>query len=484
LRPPELASLLVLAVACAACGERESGPPPAFRGIVLVTIDTLRADHLGAYGYPFGTSAFLDELAERSVVFDRAYAAISVTLPSHATLFTSLYPIQHRVLKNSLRLDGSHWTLAELLAEAGFDTGGFASMREHFAVGGLAQGFDVFDEPGPAGPEDLPYRPADATVDRALAWVRSIDADRRFFLWVHVYDPHQPLAPPEAHRESVAPSDAEARAERIRFLREQHHVSRGAGHDGQPVFRRGDEGMLALHTAYDGEVHFVDAELRRLFAGVAAAAGDADTLWVVTSDHGEGLGSHAYKFHGRHIYEEQIRVPLLIHATAGDFAPARVDAVVEHVDLLPTVAALAGVPPASLAREPRMQGRSLWPLLRGGGTHGADDERAAFAQRRHYAAADRRSPLVRRDFEVGRKFAWIEPRYKLIHRSTGEVELFDLERDPYETHDLSVLEPERVASMRARLLERVAELEASASGEPESVDDATIERLRALGYAP
>jgi len=449
-----------------------------------VSIDTLRADHLGAYGYPFGTSAFLDSLAERSVVFSRAYAAMSMTLPSHATMFTSLYPIQHRVLKNSLRLAESNSTLAEILAEAGFATGGFTSMREHFVEGGLAQGFTAFDEPGPAGQGELPYRPADETVDRALEWVRGIPADQRFFLWVHVYDPHQPLAPPAAHREAVAASDAAARDERIRFLRDVQHVSRGPGHDGRPLFRKGDAGMLDLHTAYDGEVHFVDAQIRRLFTSVESALRGSDALWIITSDHGEGLGNHAYKFHGRHIYEEQVRVPLIVYGTGDTWRPARVDALVEHVDLLPTISELAGVAEAARAREPRIQGHSLLPLLRGDRPDASARRIAAFVQRRNYAAEDRGSPLVRRDFEVGRKFAWIGPRWKLIYRSTGPVELFDLENDPYETRDLAPLEHERVATLKSRLLDRIAILEADAGADAEPVEPATVERLRALGYAP
>jgi arylsulfatase len=465
------------------CGGERSEAPQTFDRIILVTIDTLRADHLGSYGYPFETSPFLDSLAERSVVFERAYAAMSMTLPSHASMFTSLYPIQHRVLKNSLKLGDPHWTLAEILSDAGFATGGFASMRAHFAQGGLAQGFATFDEPPPAGKDEPPYRSATETVGRAIQWTEQFSVDDRFFLWVHLYDPHQPLFPPEAHRESVAADGESAQRERIRFLREQQHISRGVGHDGQPVFRKGDTGMLELHSAYDGEIHYVDSEISRLFAALERTGLGASALWVFTSDHGEGLGNHAYKFHGRNIYEEQVRVPLIFHAADSEWSPRRIDAPVEHVDIGPTLCELAGLEGALRTREPRLQGRSLVPYLSGQHANVAG-ERPAFVQRREYASGDRDSALVRRDFEKGRKFALIERRWKLIHRSSGADELYDLEEDPYELHDQAFLHPDRVAEMKARLLARIAALRKTAGPDAESVDESTIERLRALGYAP
>jgi len=467
---------------CAGCdgGRPGATAAPAFDGFVLVTLDTLRADHLGTYGYPFGASPFLDELAERSVVFERAYAASATTVPSHATIFTSLYPIQHRVLKNGLALPPAYPTLAERLAQAGFATGGFASTRAHFGVGGLGRGFATFDEPGEEAVAGLPYRTASATVDAALRWLEGLDPTDRFFLWLHLYDVHQPLRPPEPHRRAVEPEGGPSRA---RYLRDEHHIASGARRDGFAVFRRGDRGMVELHTTYDGEIHFVDAELRRLFEVFRRRGLAARTLWIVTSDHGEGLGSHAYKFHGRNIYEEQVRVPLLLYAEDPAVVPRRIDAVVEHVDLLPTIMDLAGSGEAPADVTQPLQGRSLVPLLTGGSPR-ALPERAAFVQRRSYAQEDRRSPLVDRDFEAGGKFALVERRWKYIHRTAGDDELYDLRADPYETRELSQRHPEVAAEMKAKLLARAKALRAGAGPDAEAVDVETIERLRALGYAP
>jgi arylsulfatase A-like enzyme len=476
--------LMALLAGCEGGGGRAPADAPSFDRFVLVTLDTLRADHLGAYGYPFGTSPFLDSLAERSVVFERAYAAMATTVPSHASIFTSLYPIQHRVLKNGLALPGDYATLAELLAQAGFATGAFASTSAHFGVGGLDRGFATFDEPPPPAPGAPPYRPAFATVDAALRWLAAFEPGDRFFLWLHLYDTHQPLQPPEAHRLAVAPRTQAEHAARARFLHDEHHIPRGGVTPrGFAVFRRGDRGMVALHSSYDGEVHFMDAELGRLFEAFRGRGLASGTLWILTSDHGEGLGSHDYKFHGKHIYDEQVRIPLIFHSQEPALAPRRIDTLVEHVDLLPTLADLVGRGADLGARMPPIQGHSLVPLLTGKPS-AAWPERSALVQRRSYAEEDRLSPLVDRDFELGSKFALVERRWKYIHRSHGDDELYDLSADPFETRNLVAREAARAAEMQARLLERVRQLVVATGPDAEAVDSETIERLRALGYAP
>jgi arylsulfatase len=477
------AVLVVLSAACDGGRSRDGGPALPFDRFVLVTVDTLRADHLGTYGYPVETSPFLDALAERSVVFERAYAAIATTAPSHATMFTSLYPIQHRVLKNGLVLGGGYLTLAELLEEAGFATGGFASTRSHFGVGGLDRGFETFEEPRRQEREGLPYRDARATTDAALRWLEDFDARDRFFLWIHLFDVHQPHRPPEPHLRAVSPQGAAERQSLARFLHEEHQIPGGDPQGGAGVFRRGDEGMLKFHTGYDGEIHFVDAELRRLFDAFRRLGLASRALWIITSDHGEGLGNHDYKHHGKHIYEEQVRIPLLFFSEEPWIVPRRVDALVEHVDLLPTVASLVGRGDALAAQEPPFQGRSLVPLLTGEPSS-AFPERLVFVQRRSYEEADRRSPLVALDFERDSKFAVVERRWKYIHRTVGSDELYDLRADPYETRNLVGRHPELAERMKAALLARARRLSEKAGPDAESVDAETIEQLRALGYAP
>ena len=459
----------LLAVACAP----QPAPPGPYPRIVLVSLDTLRAHHLGAYGYPRDTSPFLDELAAGGVLFERAYSAISVTSPSHASLFTSLYPLQHGVLRNGEKLDESFVTLAELLRERGFATAGFVSTDTHFEVTNLDQGFAVFDEPRLPGGEV--YRRATGTVDAALRWLEGDAGDRPFFLFVHLFDAHLPHRPPPEHSAAVAPGSPGEERDLARYLVETQHVDPGA-------FRRGRAGIVKVHTDYGGEIRYVDAELRRLYDAVAALGLAQGTLWVVTADHGEGLGNHGYRHHGRHVYDEQVRVPLLFYAEEPSLPARRVSDLVEQIDVLPTLAALAGIDASVLASLGPLQGRSLLPLLEG--RDSGDAARAAFVQRRSYTNADRSFKMAAADFELGSKYGWIGPRWKYIHRTIGADELYDLASDPYETRNLLQSNADEAARLKRALLDRVRALGDGAPPTAEPVDEDTLKKLEALGYVP
>jgi hypothetical protein len=212
---------------------------------VLVTLDTLRADHLGLYGYPRPTSPFLDELASRGVVFERAYAPMATTAPSHASIFTSLYPLEHGVVSNGRRLVASFPTLAQRLRASGLRTAGFVSAHAHWSPIDLDRGFEVFD----ARPRDSRevYRTADRTVDAALDWVSGCTDCDRLLLFVHLFDAHAPLRPPARHLDVFRTASPEARLEHAEFLEASHRV---------PIaFYSDDPGrMLFIMDRYDAEV--------------------------------------------------------------------------------------------------------------------------------------------------------------------------------------------------------------------------------------
>jgi arylsulfatase len=336
------------------CGDPSPHQPALdlpFDRIVLVSIDTLRADHLGSYGYPRDTSPFLDELARQGVVFERAYAAMSTTAPSHATIFTSLYPLQHRLLQNGLKLRDDFLTLAELVADRGFATAGFVSTEVHFAASNLQQGFATLDEPSLSRRQH--YRDADETIDAARQWLRGLESDARFFLFVHLYDVHTPMRPPARHLGALSPASEEERRSLTRLLTQQHGIILAP-------YQGSAEAMLESVTAYDAEIRFADAELRRLFEAIQALGLGRKALWIITSDHGEGLGNHHWLGHSRYIYEEQVRVPLIFYSTEQLPEPRRVSELVEHVDLLPTIASLVGHSDA-LATQPVPSRGARWP---------------------------------------------------------------------------------------------------------------------------
>jgi arylsulfatase A-like enzyme len=433
-------------------------PAAAWRpSIVLVTLDTTRADHLGCYGYPRQTTPFIDSLAAQGALFMRAFATTATTTPSHASLFTGLYPRQHRVRENGDVLDDGVFTLAEWLRMKDYDTAAFVGTRAHFKRANFNQGFRVFNEP-PAAPAK--YRTAAATIAAATRWLGRQPAATPLFIWIHLFDAHLPYDP--ANR--LAPASAAEADELVRYWTETQRV---------PLeFFGGDRArLIELMTQYDGQLQAIDRSLRTFYDAVRGARPDA--LWIVTNDHGEGLGSHNWMEHGKMLYNEQLRAPLIVHATNGRVAARRVECVVEQVDLFPTVADLLGAPLKKRARN--ISGRSLAPLLSGADCGAVDG--LAFSQRRAFRIVPDR-PI---EFEAGRKYALQNARYKYILWTDGPHEFYDLQQDPYETTNLFGSGRPEEAQLRQALQAEIERQKPQVRSRAQ-VDQATRERLRALGY--
>jgi arylsulfatase A-like enzyme len=207
-------------------------PDPSQRSdrILLITLDTLRADHMSCYEYPRQTTPFIDSIAAEGVRFTRAFAPMSTTAPSHTSMLTGLYPLQHGVVKNGHRLSDDVGTLPEILASAGFETAGFVSTNRHFAAGNIHQGFAHFDEPAPEGLQ-LQYRPAGQTLAEARAWLAQTPPPQRLFLWIHLFDPHEPYVERPVHLDAVRAGDNEADEAWLEFVRREHHVVLRPGAD-------------------------------------------------------------------------------------------------------------------------------------------------------------------------------------------------------------------------------------------------------------
>ena len=430
------------------------------RGVVFVTLDTTRADHLGCYGYPRGTSAFTDRLAREGVLFEHAYAPASHTAPSHASMFTSLYPAQHGVTANGQAFPDveakpqGYTTLAEMFGGAGYRTAAFTSVA---FLKGLARGFSHLDLGGGRG-----YRQADATVQAAIEWARQLGPTERFFVWIHLFDAHGPSRAPAGHLEALrfaSPAAADAFADEAWS---KWGVPR--------AYFKSATDLADRYRKYDAEIHFADEQLARLFEEMQRTAQNRSTLWVVTADHGEGLGNHSEWGHGRLLYGEQLQVPMVFWGN-GLPAGVREASLVRLVDLMPTLAALIGKD----AAQPGFasQGRSLLPLLtRGGGLAPT----RAFAQRRPPDKA-------RRLWERGDVFAVFDLDWKYIVHSQGEDEFYDLRKDPLELANL-VKSPSHVKDRLASLArETWASLRREGSKLADRpVDPTTEEELRALGY--
>ena len=387
--------------------------------VLLISLDTTRADALGCYGGPPDLTPAIDELARRGWLFERAYSPVPLTLPAHASLFTGRYPREHGVHNNnSYRLPEQEVTLAERLRAAGYQTGAFVGAYVLASPYGLAQGFERYDADfdEEVATSTFAERPASEVADAALRWLDERDRARPFFAWVHFYDAHYPYLAPAGRARSWP-------------------------------------------ELYQEEVHSCDLQVARLVGALEREGCLEDTLIVVTSDHGEALGEHAEATHGYFLYEGSQRVPLIFchpRLRAGE----RRAQLVSLLDVTPSVLAFLGLeaPPVSghdrLARDPvaRQADASEVVLLE--------------------------TELPRIDFALTPLRALVDERFKFIQ--APEPELYELARDPHERENLAERMPELVRE-RSRRLEQLGERErADARFRP---DQESTRRLIGLGYA-
>ena len=347
-------ALACISVALSACSE---GPRDQ-RSVVLITIDTLRADHLHSYGFDSPVSPNVDELAARGVLFERAIAASSATAPSHATIMTSLYAQRNSIgARNGFTRLGDETTLAEIFRDAGYETAAFVSNVVLRPEIGLDKGFQVYDH-DLSSPElnrpDVFERVGQLTTRRAIAWLKQ-PREARFFLWVHYQDPHGPYDPPAGFLQHVPyrPVPAESA---LPVLEKQH------GKGGIPPYQAiGDLRLPSQYRhRYTGEILYADHWVGELLREVRASEGGGDAIVLLTADHGESFGEGGFHFaHGHSTTPDLSHVPLILAAPG--LRPERRAELVSHVDVMPTLLELAG------HHVPRFaQGIALGRLLRGG----------------------------------------------------------------------------------------------------------------------
>lgn len=398
--------------------------------VILVTLDTTRADHLACYGYAGVSTPNLDAIAGRGVLFEQAATATPLTLPSHTTIMTGMLPTYHGVRVNgNTALGDDQTTLAEVLAGRGYETGAFIAAFVLDGRWGLKQGFAHYDDQFDLKKYkhlDLGevQRPGNEVVDAALAWLESAKS-KPFFAWVHLYDPHVPYAPPEPYASEYG--------------------------------RGGPSG------AYDGEIAFMDAQIGRLTGWLSRNGLDRSTVLVLVGDHGEALGSHGEGTHGYFIYDCAMHVPLLVETPFEALRGKRVPAQVSTADVFPTILGLVGA-----ASPVKAQGRSLLGLM--------FDPAAADAV-----------PAYGEAMASNIQFGWSAlhalrtPRYKYI--DAPRPELYDLAADAGEQINLLDRAPDTARRMKAELGRLMAETGRDAPApQAADLDKETMERLSALGY--
>jgi arylsulfatase len=460
------------ALLLAAC--HSSAPRP---DILLITVDTLRADRLGCYGYARATSPNIDRLAARGVLFERAFTTLPRTTQSVASIMTGRYPKVHGARGLFASLSPANLTVAEILREDGYDTAAFSSNLFLRPGRGFEQGFDRYDNP----PQRWEGNSSAAISRAAVEWLRSRPTDRPFFLWVHYLDPHWTYQPPPPFDRRFDPDFAGPFT--LYDDLESNRITKG-----QVIFenRLPPRQVEHVKALYDGEIAQSDAAIGELLEALPGT-GTRPLLTVFTSDHGESLGEHDYHFaHGEFLYQDTLRIPLIFALSGSLAAGTRADALAENVDVAPTLLALAGIS--------RMQGVDGRPLLVAGAATGtgsgvrfapAPGRRVVFAES-DYQLIHPENPRFFIPGPAGRWSSAFDGRYKLIQipKPGGAfLEMYDLERDPTESRNL--VQEGRESGIRVRLLgelQRFVDYGTGEQGAPRDIDPEELQRLRSLGY--
>jgi arylsulfatase A-like enzyme len=464
LHPRRHAALLIAAILLAGTAAGCRGTP----NVLLIVLDTARADALSVSGREGTLTPTLDALAEDGVYYPRARSTSAWTVPSHGSLFTGLYPSRHGAHHESHLLAPEHTTLAELLAPT-HATVGFSENPHIGQAKGYAQGFGHYEETWRErrGPDDPP------TIPRVLDWLRKRDPERPFFLFVNLMDPHLPYRPPPHLQERLLPAGVDAaQVQQMRGVNEREarlFMTR--------ALRLSVADLDVLRALYNAEVAAADERVSRLLAALDRQELREDTLIIVVGDHGENIGEHGLMEHQLCLYETLLRVPLILWLPGTFEGGAVRDAPVQLVDIPPTVLDVARVPESS------------WPAMEGQSLRRGDPpaDRPVLAEYMRPVRQRLRLAEANPDFDFtpfDRRLKSIQVgSIKLVTSDRGETELFDLDADPGEARNLAALQPELVERLRTRL---VAWSEAGGpvrTGEAPELDPETREALRALGYA-
>lgn len=457
--------LMVLALALSPSGCEQAGDGPGTRhNLLIVTLDTIRADHIGAYGYPIDSTPVLDDLAKQGVLFENVYAPMPQTLPSHTTIMTGLDPRQHGALENTYSVDPKLQTLAEMLSSRGYVTAAYVGALALDESTGIDQGFDIYDQPLPGYREGLPApaeREADEVTERALSWADSYNAEKPFLLWVHFYDPHLDHVAPRRYQRQVPPP----------HVRDQ--VVRPLG----KLFGEAEPQLIEhVWHGYASEVRYTDACLGKLLDGLRQRGLLEDTVVAVVGDHGEGLYQHGIQGHGLQVWEELMRVPLLLVQPDGEYAGTRIEGRVVLRDVLPTLLHLVLGVEGELEAEVR--GLDMWALLEQGRSV---PQRPVFLERPHYSLETLEKRL-NRTLVPGFLTAVILGDDKLVRYPNGTQKLYNLAQDPKEQFDIAERRSDRVERLAALLDHWLQTNEVGPPGSRQELSDERYENLKALGY--
>jgi arylsulfatase A-like enzyme/Tfp pilus assembly protein PilF len=407
------------------------------RNVLLISIDTCRADHLGCYGYPLDTTPNIDAIAREGIVFEHAISPLPYTLPAHCTMLTGTIPPYHEVFDNSdYKLSEGNVTLAELLKEKGYLTAGFVSSFMMDSRFGLGQGFDLYDDDFEEASHTMGINQCrgDETTHDVIEWLRR-HKDEKNFVFLHYYDPHFTYEPPEPF------------ASKFRNVPPPENVT-----------MRFEQ---ALFDGYAGEIAYTDHCIGQVVDELKQLGLYDSTMIIITSDHGEMLGQHGEGFHGYFLYQPAIRVPLIFKLPQLS-KHKRITSTVGLVDIVPTVCSVLDIELST-----PVQGHDLSPCFRSDWLPPSD--RHLFCQ-----------SLEPTKYNASSLLGVVTDRYKYI--KTTRSELYDLIEDPDELNNIAVEQADRSRTMEKRLRQILQETTRGKGHGKERLDNQTRERLESLGY--
>ncbi len=456
-----LAVAILLATVLPGCGGDGDGEGP---NILLITLETTRADHLGVNGYSRETSPHLDAFAAGGVNFENALSVSPRTNPSLASLMTSLYPHEHGVRNLVIPLDGGNRTLAEMLRDAGYRTMAIITHPRLVESSGFDQGFEVYED------NHREYAVAAEACDLAKGLLeRAEGRGEPWFLWIHLMDPHWYYYPPDGWRDTFSPEDPRP----VGLYRE---IAAGERKNGSVIFQNNMESdeVQAFIDLYDGEIFYTDNAVGDLLQTLEDRHLSETTIVAVTADHGESLGEHDYFCeHGDLGSEPEIHIPLMFRAPGLKPALSSIPWTVQSLDVLPTLLDLAGLP-----KPPGIQGTSLLPLIMGE----ERGDRTCFGETgKKFHPENKRRKID----GIEGKWRWVRKgRFKLFHRPEAsggaEEELFDLQSDPGEERDVKVEYPGEYSEMSRLLKEWMSK--DTRHVPVRKIHPQVREQLKALGY--
>jgi choline-sulfatase len=453
-----LSALLLLLTPLASCAE------PQLPNVLIITVDTLRADYLGIYGDSTAKTPNIDELARTATLFERAAAPMPLTRPSHFSLLTAKYPREHGVVNNAMALPDEAISVTEIFSDMGYATAAFLSVGLLDKESGGHPGFDAYDASG-----GRYQRRAEETVPAALSWLEGLSDDQPFFLWVHLFDPHIPYAPPQEFRPAAV-----AEAEDVTWPR----LNRIAGENNENIPA---EILEQAKQLYRGEIAYTDHWIGKLLDGVDGRFQPENTIVVFTADHGECFENGSYFEHSDCLFEPAIRIPLLVRFPQAFEPGTRVDAQASIIDIAPTLLRATG---GEIPEE--FSGRPLQDSAEFG-------ERYVIIQHPFYQGKlVRVRPRRRRNIQsVGgepRKEMLVDQEqvgvvgggFKYLRSGSDEM-LFRIAPETDERQNLAELDPDA----RSRMLDQLRRALASHGLEmiaPSEINEELLETLEALGY--